>query len=84
MKDFDELTTEEKWDIVYEIIHDIDENYKDDKYRSIYVNIYQDTDDDNILVFDDWDSVKKFNNLIIEKLKANEINISSEEQKANA
>lgn len=81
MKQFDELTTEQKWDMVYEIIHYIDEN---GLYNDIYVNIYQDTDDDNILVFDDWDSAKKFNNLIIEKLKVNEINISSEEQTANA
>lgn len=84
MKKFNELTTEEKWDIVYEIIHDIDENYKDDKYKRIYVNIYQDTDGDNILVFDDWDSEKKFNNLIIEKLKENEIDISFEENVAGA
>lgn len=81
MKQFDELTTEEKWDIVYDIIHYIDES---GKYNSIYVNIYQDEDDNNILVFDDWDSAKAFNKLVIEKLKENEIDISLEEQQASA
>lgn len=81
MKDFDELTTEEKWGIVYDAIHEVDTR---EELSRVYVNIYQDEDDDNILVFDDNDSVDEFNKVLIELLKANEIDISSEEQKANA
>ena len=89
MKDFDELTTEEKWDVIYNLIHDVDIN---DCIGNIYVNIYQDTDDDNILVFDDNESVKNFNKMIIDEFKGkrtvdylgDEIDISSEERCANA
>lgn len=89
MKDFDDLTKDERWDIIYNLIHDVDIN---DCIGTIYVNVWQDEDDRPILVFDDNKSVKNFNEMIIKEFKekrtvdylGDEIDISSEERYANA
>lgn len=81
MKDFDELTTEEKWGIIHDAIREVDTR---PELSRIYVNIYQDNNDNNILVFDDNDSSDEFNKVLIELLKANEIDISFEEHVSSA
>lgn len=55
-------TTEKKWDIVVEIIKYIDDNYE--TYGNVDVNLYEDSEGSNILVFDSTNSKEKFNDLV--------------------
>lgn len=64
MKKFNELTTEELWDVIHNVIRDVDNN---DCYGNVYVNVYKDENGDEVLVFDDNDSVKSFNKMLIEE-----------------
>lgn len=53
------------WDTVYEAIREVDDNN-----LRIYVNVYpQANSEDDILVFEDWDSEKKFARLLKSKLE---------------
>lgn len=59
----------EYWDIIYELIHEINENWNVEKYEHIYVNIYDYRENEKILVFDTWESQKKFAALIKAKIE---------------
>lgn len=59
----------EYWNIIYELIREIDENYNVEEYRNIYVYTYDYEEDKKILVFDDWSSQKRFASLLKAKIE---------------
>lgn len=58
----------EYWDIVYELIHEINENWE--TYKDIYVDVYNyEKDEDGILVFGSSTSAKEFASLLKAKIE---------------
>ena len=57
----------EYWDIIYELIHEIDRNWE--TYKDIYVDVYNYKDEDSVLVFGSSTSIKEFASLLKAKIE---------------